>query len=73
MSTTAALPYRTKSVPIHDAEGNVVNYLQVPDQTDPAYQAYLKEHVQRLQQVLDRAAAELGVTRDELADMLSNE
>ena len=73
MPTATRPRYRTKRIPFHGPDGSVVSYLRVPDKDDPAYQEHLDEHFARLDATLERAAKELGITREELAERLSGE
>jgi hypothetical protein len=68
MDTETKRRYRTKLIPFRDSEGNIVEYLEVPDKSDPAFQAEMQEHWDRLDAALERAAKKLGITRDELVE-----
>lgn len=73
MPVASRPPYRTKRVPVRGPDGKVTGYLRVPDKADPAYQAHLDEHYARLDAMLERAARELGITTEELAERLSRD
>lgn len=73
MDTTTKRRYRTKRIPFRDSEGNIVEYLEVPDKSDPAFQADMQVHWDRLNAALDAMAEQLGITREELEDRLTHD
>jgi hypothetical protein len=73
MPTAMHPGYRTKRVAFRGSDGRVTSYLRVPDKADPAYQAHLDEHYAQLDALLERAAKELDMTPEELAEHLSQD
>lgn len=73
MATETTSRYRTKQLPMYAPDGTVSGFLTVPDKSDPAFQAEMQVHLDLLNAALDRAAEQLGITRDELVDRLSHD
>ena len=67
------LGYKTKRIAWRRPDGSVRRYIEVPDKSDPAFQAEMQASFERLDAALDEAARQAGMTRDELVDELTRE
>jgi len=73
VDTTTKSRYRTIRIPFRDSEGNVIEYLESPDKSDPVFKADMQVHWDRLNAALDDMAKQLGISREELEDRLTHD